>query len=183
MGGLPGVWFDKLTRNAGCGRVVGCCWVPAPDRVPRIASGAGWGRLCAGMTGARRAGGGGERGLGCVQWVGVMCSVFGPMCSLSGRMCSLWRGRCSVFGGGRWLGIGDGGMTGMCPLCQANVSSFWADVFSFEGDVSTLARNVSSCRRGALVGDGARTEGEIPPSASSGQASAGSGQAPSAGLP
>ena len=31
MGGLPGVWFDKLTRNAGCGRVVGCCWVPAGD--------------------------------------------------------------------------------------------------------------------------------------------------------
>ena len=155
----------------------------------------------------------GDAGMtGCVQWVGAMCSVlgrmcsvFGPMCSLSGRMCSLWRGRCSVFGGGSWLGIGDGGMTGMCPLCQANVSSFWPDVstfranvssfwrnvFSFEGDVSTLAGDVSSFGRGALVGDGARTEGEIPPSASSGQAasagsgqaSAGSGQADSAGLP
>ena len=55
------------------------------------------------------------------------------------------------------------------------------NVFSFEGNVSTLAGDVSSFWRCALVGDGARTEGEIPPSASSGQASTGSGQAPSAG--
>ena len=112
---------------------------------------------------------------GCVQSVGpmcsvlgAMCSVFGRMCSLSGAMCSFWRGRCSVFGGGRWLGIGDGGMTGMCPLCQANVSSFWPDVstfranvssfwrnvFSFAGDVSTLARNVSSSWRWPWLGMG-----------------------------
>ena len=45
---------------------------------------------------------------------------------------------------------------------RANVSSFWPNVFSFEGDVSTLAGDVSSFWRGALVGDGARTEGEIP---------------------
>ena len=44
---------------------------------------------------------------------------------------------------------------------RANVSSFWPNVFSFEGDVSTLAGDVSSFWRGALVGDGARTEGEI----------------------
>ena len=48
------------------------------------------------------------RGLGCVQAVGRMCSVFrrmcsvsGPMCSVSGRMCSLRRAMCSVFGGAR----------------------------------------------------------------------------------
>ena len=29
--GLPGVWFDRLTRNAECGRVVRRCWVPAAD--------------------------------------------------------------------------------------------------------------------------------------------------------
>ncbi len=44
----------------------------------------------------------------------------------------------------------------------ADVSSFWADVFTFEGNVSTLAGDVSSFWRGALVGAGARTEGEIP---------------------
>ena len=44
----------------------------------------------------------------------------------------------------------------------AKVSSFWTNVFSFEGDVSTLAGDVSSFWRCALVGDGARTEGEIP---------------------
>ena len=37
--GLPRVWFDRLTRDAGCGQVVGCCWVPAP-----------FGRLRAGLT-------------------------------------------------------------------------------------------------------------------------------------
>ena len=45
---------------------------------------------------------------------------------------------------------------------RADVSSFWPNVFSFEGDVSTLAGDVSSFWRGALIGDGARTEGEIP---------------------
>ncbi len=111
---------------------------------------------------------------------GRKCSFPGPMCSRSGRMCSLWRGRCSVeegqrgegrevsVGGGSswsgWLGwcrgvvrraqdgvFGDAGMTGMCPLGQADVSCCWLevsafrpDVFSFEGNVSTLARQVSS---------------------------------------
>ena len=92
VGGLPGV--------AGCGRVVGCCWVPAPDRVR--------GRLFAGMTGARRArdGGWARRGVfsrsgECVQAVGRMCSVLGAMCSVFRRMCSLLRAMCSVFGGAR----------------------------------------------------------------------------------
>ena len=71
----------------------------------------------------------------------------------------------------------DAGMTGMCPLWQANVSSFeghassfWPDVSTFRPNVSTLAGHVSSCRRRALVGDRARKEGEKFPSASSGQA-------------
>ena len=44
----------------------------------------------------------------------------------------------------------------------ANVSSFWPNVFTFEGNVSTLAGQVFSFGWGALVGDGARTEGEVP---------------------
>ena len=111
----------------------------------------------------------GGRGVGCVQSIGAMCSVFGrmcsvsgPMCSLFGRMCSVWRARCSVFGGTPWSerehgrkarfpirqaqdGVfGDAGMTGMCPLRQANVSSFWPDVSSFGGNVSSFGGNVSS---------------------------------------
>ena len=50
-----------------------------------------------------------------------------------------------------------------------NVFSFGPDVFTFEGNVSrfhpnvsTLAGQVFSFGWGALVGDGARTEGEIP---------------------
>ena len=30
-GGLAGGWFDRLTRDARRGLVVGCCWVPAVD--------------------------------------------------------------------------------------------------------------------------------------------------------
>ena len=53
-GGLAGVWFDRLTRDARCGLVVGSCWVPAAD---------------AGMTTGALAGGAervrlGERGVG-----------------------------------------------------------------------------------------------------------------------
>ena len=116
MGGLPGV--------AGCGRVVGCCWVPAGD---------------AGMwfdSGRRRT---------------------------PGRLTMNGRGWGSE--GGRRRGV----RLGMCSGGRANVFSFGANVFSFranvssfEGDVSTLAGDVSSFRRCALVGDGARTEGEIP---------------------
>ena len=29
--GLRGVWFDRLTRDARCGLVVGCRWVPDAD--------------------------------------------------------------------------------------------------------------------------------------------------------
>ena len=53
------------------------------------------------MTGKGRG-----RGLGCVQWVGVMCSVFGRMCSVFGRMCSVLRVRCSVEEGERAEGRG-----------------------------------------------------------------------------
>ena len=130
--------------------------------------------------------------------LGRMCSVFGPMCSFSGRMCSLWRGRCSVFGGGRWLGIGDGGKARFAPSASSgqpqgrffgddgmtgdvstllgqcaqflarcvNFSSecvqFCRNVFSFWVNVSTLAGDVSSFWRCALVGDGAWKECEIP---------------------
>lgn len=31
QGGLAGVWFDRLSRGAGCGLVVGCCWGSAAD--------------------------------------------------------------------------------------------------------------------------------------------------------
>ena len=31
QGGLPGVWFDRLTRDAGCASAIGCRWVPAAD--------------------------------------------------------------------------------------------------------------------------------------------------------
>ena len=86
------------------------------------------------------------------------------------EMCSVGRVNVFSFGGdvfSFWANVSSFG---------GNVSSFRADVSSFEGDVSTLAGDVSSFRRGGLVGDGARTEGKIPPSASSGQASRGSGQ-------
>ena len=83
------------------------------------------------------------------------------------------QGRRDDGGSGREAG---GAHPGMCQLCRANVSRFWLDVssfranvssfwpnvFSFEGDVSTLAGEVSSFWRCALVGDGARSEGEIP---------------------
>ena len=52
-GGLPGMWFDRLTRDAGCGRVVGWCWVPAP-----------FGRLRAGLTPGWRGKKTGGSGLG-----------------------------------------------------------------------------------------------------------------------
>ena len=140
----------------GCGRVVGCCWVPACAGMTGVVLlGPGWGRRDDGGTE------GAGRGLGaawdvfsrsgeCVQSVGPMCSVsgpmcsvsgpmcsvFGPMCSLSGRMCSLWRGRCSVFGGGRWLGIGDGGKARFAPSASSGqVLRGRRD----DGDVSTLS--------------------------------------------
>ena len=90
-------------------------------------------------------------------------SFGGDVSTLAGDVSSFW---ANVFS-----------FEGDVSTLAGDVSSFWANVFSFEGDVSTLAGDVSSFWRGALVGDGARTEGEIPPSASSGQASSGSGQA------
>ena len=59
-----------------------------------------------------------------------------------------------------WI-TGDAGMTGVCSVgradvssFRADVSSFWPNVFSFKGNVSTLAADVSSFRRGAWVGAG-----------------------------
>ena len=74
MGGLRGVWFDGLTRNAGGGRMVECCWVPAGDAGMWFDSGLR--RTPARLTmngkgmglGGREAGDG--RGLRCVQSVG-----------------------------------------------------------------------------------------------------------------
>ena len=103
-----------------CAGIVGCCWVPAGD---------------AGMTGARRAWGGGWARLG-------MCSV----------------GRADVFSFGGDVFSFSANVFSFGP----NVSSFRPNVFSFEGNVSTLAGDVSSFGWGALVGDGAGTEGEIP---------------------
>ena len=55
----------------------------------------------------------------------------------------------------------------MCSVGQshvfsfwANVFSFWPDVFTFRPNVFTLVGEVFSFRRYALVGDGARKEGE-----------------------
>ncbi len=42
---------------------------------------------------------------------------------------------------------GDAGMRGMCPLCQADVSSFWPDVSTFRPNVSSLVGHVSSYGR------------------------------------
>ena len=64
-------------------------------------------------------------------------------------------------GGWAWLGVCSVGWVNVFSF-GGDVSSFRANVSSFEGDVSTLAGDVSSFWRGALVGDGARTEGEIP---------------------
>ena len=38
------------------------------------------------------------------------------------------------------------GMTGMCPLWQANVSSFWPEVSTFRPNASSFGGNVSSFR-------------------------------------
>ena len=127
-GELPGVWFGRLTRHDWMGRVV------APKRPVRDAAPTEDGR-------GRRYAGDAFSHFGAMCSVfGGLCSVSGPMCSLSGRMCSLLRVKCSVFGGARLrarppsAGSGqvseDAGMTGMCPLCQANVSSSEPDVSS-----------------------------------------------------
>ena len=59
-----------------------------------------------------------------------------PHSTSSGRALRQAQGRFS------W----DAGMTGMCPLCQANVSSIWPDVSTFRPNVSSFCRNVSSFR-------------------------------------
>ena len=57
---------------------------------------------------------------------------------------------------------GDAGMTGMCPLCQANVSSFLPDVSTFRPNVSTLAGEVSSRGRRAPSRNGRPRGAEHP---------------------
>ena len=58
--GLAEVWFDRLTRDARCGLVVGCRWVPAADgrlTAGAVAEGAEWVQPGARRgTGVRRAG-------------------------------------------------------------------------------------------------------------------------------
>ena len=143
------MWFDRLTMNGG-GRIgamgVSGCYVNGAARCAGIvgccwvpAGDAGmWFDSGRQRTLARLTMNGNGLGLGGREAGGVrlgMCSV----------------GRADVFSFG-----------GNVSRFRANVSSFWADVFSFEGNVSTLAGDVSSFRRCALVGDGARTQGEIP---------------------
>ena len=92
-----------------------------------------------------------------------------PGCGSTGSPSTVGDGARRAGGGGwSWLGMCSVGRVNVFSFgadvstFRANVSSFWADVFSFEGDVSTLAGDVSSFWRGALVGDGARTDGAIP---------------------
>ena len=107
------------------------------------------------------------------------CSVWRRMCSVFSGMCSLWRGMCSVFGGGgtpsrpSFGGIragssggsgqvfGDAGIAGMCPLWQADVSTFRFNVSSFGPDVSTFRPNVSGEEGQRGEGRAVRAEGEV----------------------
>ena len=66
---------------------------------------------------------------------------------------------CTLPSAGSGPVSGDAGMTGMCPPCRADVSSFWPNastsrpnVSSFGGNVSTLAGHVSTFGRRALHG-------------------------------
>ena len=56
---------------------------------------------------------------------------------------------------------GDAGMTGMCPLCQADVSSFGPDVSTFRPNVSSFHPNVSTWagQVSSEEGGGERTSG------------------------
>ena len=57
------------------------------------------------------------------------------------------------------VSTGDAGMTGMCPLCQANVSSFLPDVSGSWPDVSTFRPNVSTLAGEVSVEEGERAWG------------------------
>ena len=80
-----------------------------------------------------------------VGWVGPECGSTGSGRAPFGK---LWAGSSASSG----QVFGDDGMTGMCPLCRANVSSFGANVSNFGGNVSSLAGAVSSFPgRGSVV--------------------------------
>ena len=129
MGGLRGVWFDGLTRNAGGGRMVECCWVPHSTSSGQAPS-AGSGQVLRGRRDVVRLGppktagrltmngrgwgteGGGRRGLGCVQSVGECVQSVGPMCPVLGPMCSVFCRMCSV--SGRMCSL----WRGRCSVCR-----------------------------------------------------------------
>ena len=85
---------------------------------------------------------GGTEGVG--RGMGAAWDVF----SRSGGCVQFW-GRCVQF-------------FGECVQFRAQCVQFSAECVQFRGNVSTLAGDVSSFGWGALVGDGAGTEGEIP---------------------
>ena len=80
----------RLTMNGGY-EYLGSGWWEVGVTLVRwdcwVLLGPGRGRRDDGGTEVGRRG---ECGLGCVQSVGAMCSVFGRMCSVSGPMCSLF---------------------------------------------------------------------------------------------
>ncbi len=100
--GLPGVWFDRLTRNAGWGVVVGCP-EEAGLKPARTHEGAETGSEGLGALGA----------VGCQGWLG--CGrvvgwhwVPAPFGRLRAGLTPGWRGRKT---GGSGLGAGRGGWT------------------------------------------------------------------------
>ena len=122
-GGLPGVWFDRLTRDAGCAWLIGCCWVPHSTSSGQA------------LRGRRDGGGGGRVGwVGC--WEGWFDTVFRGLQTGSPRTgwvgdagCAEEAGRKPAptqeqdgdggGGGGRGLGGSSGGCGSTRPLRQA----------------------------------------------------------------
>ena len=86
---------------------------------------------------------GGGRGVGCVQSIGAMCSVFGRMCSVSGPMCSLFGRMCSrlageVFSFRRYALVGEGARKeGKIPHSTGSGRGLRGR--RDDGDVSTLS--------------------------------------------
>ena len=136
--GDAGMWFDRLTMNGwgrgteGDGLGLGAAW----DVFTRLGQ-------CVQFRGQ------------CVQFL-ARCVHFPAECvHFGGRGVQFstvrpgwgWGTegrRDSPFDKLRAGPSGGAGMTGMCPPCQANVSSFWPDVFTFEGNVSSFWPNVST---------------------------------------
>ena len=192
------MWFDRLTRDAGCAGIVGCCWVPhstssgqalrgrrdvvrlgPPKTAGRLTmNGRGYGHVRVG-----------RRGMGaawhCVPVGRANVFSFWPNVFTSeGRMCSRFRrarvpltapfGRLRAGSPGTRLGMTvrrvgrdvfrGGAHPGMCQLCRGQCvqilarmcSTFRAECVQFGGLMCSVFGGA------ALVGDGARTEGEIP---------------------